>query len=129
MVDQDKIILMSKIAVYEKRFIRKDQRITDYFIEDYIYINNFIIRVGISLITILFIAIGGFQIIYNDIIFPYSIEQFVEVYIGPYIGPWISAMLVYTFISSLVYRAKYKQASKRMDTYKKLLEELKEYEG
>ncbi len=129
MVDQKKIILMSKIAMYEKRYMKRDQKITDYFVEDYMYINNFITRLGISVITIFFILVGAFKIVCDDIIFPNSIENFIDVYIKAYIGPWIIMIIIYTLISSLVYGMKYKKASQRMNAYKKLIEELKEYEG
>lgn len=129
MVDQDKIILMSKIARYEKRFIRQDERITDYFIEDYVYINNCITRLGISCITLFFIAIGALRIICQDIIIPSSVEEFIDVYIKAYIGPWFITIVSYTIISSLVYGARYRKANQRMNTYKKLIKELKEYEG
>ena len=85
MVDQNKIILMSKMARYEKRYMRQDKRMTDYFVEDYIYINNFITRAGISLITIFFIMLGAVNTFLDEIIFPTSIESFIEIYIKDYI--------------------------------------------
>ena len=129
MVDQEKIILMSKLATYEKRFMRRDKRITNYYVEDYIYINNFITRLGISLITLLFIGVGAFKIVITDIIFPQTISQFIDVYIKAYIGPWLIIIVIYTIISSLVYGVRHKNASKRMNTYKKMIKQLKEYEG
>lgn len=129
MVDQDKIILMTKIAVYEKRYKKKDERITNYFLEDYIYVNNFITRLGISLIILLFIGVGALKIICNGILFPHSIEEFIDIYIKAYIGPWLVAIVVYTIISSIVYGVKYRKANKRMNHYKELIKGLKEYEG
>ena len=129
MVDQNRIILMSKIALYEKRYMRRDQRIMNYFIEDYVYMRNFITRLGISLITIFFIAVGAFHILYEGIIFPTSMQDFIDVYIKAYIGPWIIAMIVYTIISSIVYGIRYRKVSKRFNEYKSLVKELKRYEG
>ena len=128
MVDQNKIILMSKMARYEKRYMRQDKRMTDYFVEDYIYINNFITRAGISLITVFFIMVGAVNTLLDEIIFPTSIESFIEVYIKDYIGPWLIMMIVYTVISSIVFGVRHKKASKRMNEYKKLVKELKNYE-
>lgn len=128
MVDQNKIILMSKMARYEKRYMRQDKRMTDYFVEDYIYINNFITRAGISLITIFFIMLGAVNTFLDEIIFPTSIESFIEIYIKDYIGPWLIMMIIYTVISSIVFGVRHKKASKRMNEYKKLVKELKNYE-
>lgn len=128
MVDQNKIILMSKMARYEKRYMRQDKRMTDYFIEDYVYINNFITRTGITLITIFFIMLGAFKILINEIIFPTSIEDFINIYVRAYIGPWLITIIVYTVISSIAFGARHKKASKRMNEYKKLVKELKSYE-
>lgn len=128
MIDQNKVILMSKIALYEKRYKRQDQRIINYFVEDYVYVNNFITRCGISLITLFFIAVGAFHIIYDGIIFPTSIEEFVSVYLGAYIGPWIGAIVIYTIISSIVFGAKYKKVSKRYSQYRRCIRQLNRYE-
>lgn len=129
MVDQNKIILMSKIAVYEKRYLQKDQKITDYFVEDYVYINNFITRLGISLIIIGFIGMGALKIVCKEIIFPTSMQEFIDVYIKAYIGPWIGMLILYTLISTITYSIRYKRASKRFSQYKKLIGELNKYEN
>lgn len=128
MVDQNKVILMSKIALYEKKYKKRDQRIINYFVEDYVYVNNFITRCGISLITLFFIAVGAFRIVYNGIIFPTSIEEFIDVYLSAYIGPWIGAIVVYTIISSVVFGARYKKVSKRYSQYRRLIRQLDRYE-
>ena len=43
---------MTKLALYEKNHMKKDQARLNYFIEDYIYINNFKTRLGITIITL-----------------------------------------------------------------------------
>lgn len=128
MVNQNKIILMSKIAVYEKRYKRRDERVMNYFVEDYVYMRNFATRLGISLITACFIGLGAFQIIVNDIIFPHSMEHFIAVYVSPYIIPWLIGIVVYTCISTAVYSARYRIVSKRFYEYKRLVRELKKYD-
>lgn len=129
MVDQNKIILMSKMARYEKRYMKKDIRITDYYVEDYVALNNFITRLGISLITVFFISLGAFKVLLEEIVFPTSIEQFLNVYIKGYIGPWLIWIVIYTLISSFVFGARHRMASKRMNEYKELIRELKKCEG
>ena len=128
MIDKEKIILMTKIAQYKKNHIRKDRKITAYFIEDYVYINNFRTRLWITLMILFFIGIGAFRIWLKEIIFPTSIAHFMDVYIRPYLYPWIGLMIVYTIISTMVYSVKYKAASKRMHQYMKYVKQLKQYE-
>ena len=129
MVDQDKIILMSKMALYEKKGKKKDARITDYYIEDYVYINNFITRLGITCLTVLLMGIGAFKIVCENIIFPTSISQFIDVYVRAYIGPWLIAIITFTLISSAIFGARHGKASKRMGEYKRLVKKLKKYES
>lgn len=129
MVDQDKIILMSKIASYEKNSKRKDARLTDYYVEDYIYINNFITRLGITCLVVLFMGIGAFKIVCEDIIFPTSAGEFIDVYVKDYIGPWLVAIVSYTFISSTVFGARHSKANRRMGNYRRLVRKLRKYEG
>ena len=62
-------------------------------------------------------------------IIPESMEQLIEVYIKDYIGPWILMLIIYTFISSLVYATKHRKATRRMNEFKRLLKELEEYEN
>lgn len=129
MVDQDKIILMSKMALYEKRDKKKDARLTDYYIEDYVYMNNFITRLGITSLTVLLMGIGAFKIVCENIIFPTSMSEFIEVYVKAYIMPWLIAIVIFTFISSVVFGARHGKASKRMGEYKRLVKKLKKYES
>lgn len=128
MIDQNKIILMTKMARYEKNHIKQDKKVTDYFIEDYVYINNFKARLGITLITLCFIGFGTLEIFMKNIIFPTSGWQFINVYIRPYFFPWLLSMILYTILSSRVYGNRHKKANQRSEEYKKLLKDLKRYE-
>lgn len=127
MVDENKMMLMVKMAHYEKNHIKQDKKVTEYFIEDYIYINNFKTRLGITLITLCFIGFGTFKMLMKDIIFPTSMWHFIEIYIKPYFYPWLFAMILYTIISSIVYGRRYKITSKRYEEYRKLVKDFKRY--
>lgn len=118
---------MIKMAQYEKNHRVKDKRITDYFIEDYVYVNNFKTRLGITLVTIFFMGVGAFRILMKDIIIPTSMWEFISVYIKPYFYPWVIAIIVYTIISTKVYNVKYKKANRGLNAYKKHVKQLKQY--
>lgn len=129
LVDQEKIIIMTKLAIYEKRHMRKDKKKLDYFIEDYIYVRNFLVRLGITLIFFFNIAVGGFKSLNNDFVFPTSVESFIEIYIVPYFWPWLMAIIIYTVITTFISGIEYRNANLRFNEYKKLLKRLEEHEN
>lgn len=120
---------MTKLAVYEKKYLKKDERLLNYFIEDYVYINNVKTRIGITLITLFYMMIGTFKIINVEILYPNSLLNFIEIYLGPYILPWLIVIIVYTIIATLVNTSKYNKASQRFNKYKRILQELEAYEA
>lgn len=128
MIDQNKIILMAKMAQYEAKDKEKDKRITDYFIEDYIYINNFKTRVSITFLTLLVMLLGTLRKVLEDIVIPSSIEQLISIYIAPYILPWVIAIVGYTLLSTIVYKKRYEQANQRMKKYEDYEMQLQQYD-
>ncbi|MEG0320143.1 MAG: hypothetical protein RR627_09645, partial [Niameybacter sp.] len=76
-MDEKKIILMSKLAIEEKCSIVKDKRITSYFSEDYIYINNFKTRLLVMIVTVMIIFIFTFFKIQIGGELPTTIEEVV----------------------------------------------------
>lgn len=120
---------MTKLALYEKKYMQKDKRKVNYFIEDYIYLRNFWVRLGISILILFNIALGAFKIISNEIIFPKTMGEFFDVYIQPYVMPWLILIVVYTLISTYASGKEYRKASNRYSEYKKLLRELEKYDS
>jgi len=129
LVDQEKIIIMTKLALYEKKYMRKDKRKLDYFIEDYIYVRNFLVRLGITLILFFNIAVGGFRSLNNEFIIPTSVESFMEIYIAPYFWPWLIAIVIYSVITTFISGIEYRNANQRFNEYKRLMKQLEEYES
>lgn len=129
MVDQNKVILMSKLAVEDKRFTKKDREITEYYPEDYVYVNNFKTRI------IVLIMVGGViaaQLLYKidkGLNIPITIYEWVSEYIVPYGFVVLGALMLYSTISTLVYSKKYKAADKKRKKYIQRLKELEEYES
>lgn len=127
-MDERKVILMSKLAIQEKRYLRKDQKITGYYLKDYVYINNFKTRCLIILLTSI-VCIGHlFMRIQEGLTFPTTPQEIWIEYIIPYGGILILAVVFYTLLSTLVYRKQYIQANRRMEEYRKTLQELEAYE-
>lgn len=128
MVDQNKIILMTQMARYENKHKKQDEKVAEYFIEDYIYINNFKTRLGITFITLCFIGYGAIKIVMKGMIFPTSTWHFIDVYIKPYFYPWLIGIVLYTILSSIVYGREHRKATKRLGEYKTLAKALRKHE-
>lgn len=119
---------MTKLALYEKNHMKKDQARLNYFIEDYIYINNFKTRLGITIITLFFVGMGALNILNEGVIFPKSLWELIDVYFKPYFLPWITALIIYTSISTAIYGREYQATKQRFKNYRKLLKQLDTYE-
>lgn len=129
MIDEKKIILMTKLAVQDKRYGREDRRITSYYKEDYRYINNFGTRLGVFIVVAGFILLDLLSKIEEGAVIPQNMTDIIKDYLLPYGIVMIIVLLIYTAISTCVYSSKYVKANKRMNAYYHTLKELKEYEA
>lgn len=129
MIDQNKIILMSKVAVCEQKITHKDKEITtNYYPEDYIFIKNFKTR-AIVLIMIGMMVAG--QLLYKieqGLNIPITIRGWIEEYILPYGILVVIVLTLYSILSTFVYKIEYRKAKNKVQRYEKALEELKRYE-
>lgn len=128
-MDERKIVLMSKLAVEEKTHLKQDEKITSYYPEDYIYVNNFKTRLLIIMLMGCGIIGHIFLRIQSGMTFPTTGKEIFACYIIPYGGTVVFVTLLYTLISTKVYKRRYAQAQKRIAHYRKTLRELEEYEG
>ena len=119
---------MTKLAVHEKKNMNKDKRKLNYFVEDYVYINNFITRISITIIVGIIAVIGVFVKFSETLIFPMSLEELISEYLVVYIIPWLILMVVYTFISTIVYSKEYYKSKKSYKKYINLMKQLDKYE-
>ncbi len=128
LIDQDKIILMTKLALYEKRYISEDRRRNSYYLEDYIYIKNFKTRISVTVVVMMFAMLDILRRINHNLIFPTSVMQFIKVYITPYLMPLMIILIGYTMISTAIYGKRFALSQKRLKGYNKLLKQLDAYE-
>ncbi|MEG0013937.1 MAG: hypothetical protein RR618_04120 [Cellulosilyticaceae bacterium] len=128
MIDQKKIILMSKAALEKKKFSRKDREVTDYYIEDYVYISNF--KTRIFVLMIIGGLIGGQMMlkIQTGLNIPTTVKEWLYEYIIPYGTIIVAFLVIYTFISTWIYTYKYNDAQKKKKNYERALTELKKYQ-
>lgn len=129
MIDKNKIILMSKVAVCEKAISRKDKEIaTNYYPEDYIFIENFKTRMIVLAMVVVMIAGQMLYKIEQGLNIPITIRGWVEEYILPY-GLLIAITLcIYSILSTFVHKKIYEKAQNKLRRYEKAVEKLKSYE-
>lgn len=128
LVDQHKIILMTKLAIYEKKYFHEDKRRDSYYLEDYIFMNNFKVRFNITIMIILLAGLDILKKMGDYFIFPESVMSFFKLYVSPYLIPWIIMIVLYTLISTIIYARRYALSQQRLAYYNRLLKQLDSYE-
>ena len=128
MIDKNKIILMTKLAIYEKNNMKRDNKKIDYYLEDYVYINNFKTRISITIMVAIIAVVGSIVQFSETLVFPMSLEELIAEYLVVYIAPWLILMVIYTFISTIVYSKRYYKSQKNHRDYMNLIKQLDKYE-
>lgn len=126
LIDKDKIILMSQLALYEKRYMKEDKRITSYYREDYIYSKNFVTRLCVTICIIIFVGVNVLNKINNGENIPFDFYELFTLYIVPYSILLAVSLFIYTLISTVIYGKKYDLSQKRIQYYKDQLKKLDE---
>lgn len=124
MVDEKRVIIMSKLAVLDKNNIKKDLKITNYYPEDYVYMNNLKTRISMLIIVAMGALIHIMFQLEKNIVIPTTGVELFNTYILPYGGVAMLVLVFYTILSTKVYKRRYATASKRVETYRDLLKEL-----
>ncbi|MBQ2800704.1 MAG: hypothetical protein IJF03_04875 [Lachnospiraceae bacterium] len=125
MVNENKIKLMTKLAVYEQGEGKKMLPVMQYFQSDYIIFNviKTVISVTIAYGTILLIAgVLSSQYLMENI-HKMSIEQLI----GRIIFGYIVVLAVYLTIALVVYTKRYAKAKKSVKKYYNQLKKLGSY--
>jgi len=122
MIDEGKVLRMTRMASYEKRGGRKDKAVAKYFKGDY---------VGMHLL-VSFLAITG---AFVAVIAAYICFSFEEVMASLYtmnlleIGKkclfyYVIALVVYLVITYVIYQQRYKKSRKRLERFVDYLDSL-----
>lgn len=128
MVDQQEIILMTKLALHEKKYGKEDKNRNEYFKWDYIYINNWYTRLAAGVAVLIITSWMIFTDVYIKEIMP-ILDMPLSHYLKKYIIFFAVVILVYTGLSTLVYNRRYEDTKKRLEKYEKILKELDDYQG
>ncbi len=124
MEDKDKIIIMTKLAIYDKQYGEKDRKINEYFADDYVYRKNFWTRFCVTIACILVILLYCMHRIIIDEVDILKLNYYKE---ATNILLFISIVIVvYSLISSKTALSDYIKSQKRLGNYFKLIDELEE---
>lgn len=122
MLDQEKVKLMIKLAIYEKNNGKEDMKKMEFFKSDYISFNNFKMQTSVTLALLFIFGIEFSKIIIDNIA---NITELNFVALGvKYLSIWIFFMVVYTIISTVYNRIEYSRSKNRIDEYEKMLKNL-----
>ncbi|GKX28349.1 hypothetical protein SH1V18_08290 [Vallitalea longa] len=121
-VNKEKVKIMTNMAIYEKNLGQEDFAINEHFKSNYISYNNFKTRLGV--IIAMMIIFGGDILSRVSTDFN-SVVEIDYVSIGiKYLIILAIVLVIYTIISTIIYKKRYKSAEIRINKYKKLLNKL-----
>ncbi len=121
-MDTRKIILMSQLALYEKKYGKDDLKKTTFYRHDYVYLKSmwarfYAVLAGIILITIYCVILLS-TIGLNDTI------EYIQANYKNFAYFLIGIFLLYTVIGKVVYSKEYEKSTRRLESYARLLRKL-----
>lgn len=122
MLDNEKVRLMTQIAIYEKGKGKDDIKRVQFYEKDYISYNNFKMQVSVTFALIIIMGVEFSNIVLDNLAV-ISAYNFIWLIIK-YIVIWIILMITYTSISTISNKKKYLQSKERIENYEKLLNDL-----
>lgn len=122
MLSEEKIKLMTKLAVYEKHTGKKTIKLTKFFQMDYVGWN--MLKTGVA-VTVGYCMLAAAYVVYH-------LEQFVEgIYTMDYMelarefaSKYVVLLIVYMTVTFLFYNVKYSRGMKSLKRYQKNLEKV-----
>lgn len=122
MVNKQEIIIMTKLAIYDKRYGEKDKKANELYFKDYLYRKNFYARLLAFIGCIVVILLYTIYILFSDdlhtFLLSYKLHGFIMVMIVSLV------MIVYTFINTNIVTKEYKNIKNRLKSYFMLIKEL-----
>ena len=122
-MDKERVILMSKLALYDKRFGKKDRKANEYFNGDYVYIKNSWTRFFVFVGCLLALALRWLYLL-SEVDWDFMVINIQAELISAavFIG---AALFAYTIISSKIAYKEHKEASERVQRYYLMLSKIK----
>ena len=121
-IDTNKIRLMSKMALYDKKGFQKDAEANEYFRHDFIYKKNMSMRfyVGIGLLILVFFYILRVMNVAGGDVFALDFqEEIMRIVIFA-----AAVILFYSFVGTIIFTREFLASQKRVKAYFALMKEL-----
>ena len=115
MLDKRKIRLMTKMAIYEKKYGEEDIKISGYYKKDYSSLNTWITLIWVSagyLLAVALLVLCGADAILEGLTF---LKLLVLIAIAA--GAYFALLIIYGIGSGKFYRRKHTQAKQRVKKY------------
>ena len=122
MVDKEKLIIMTKLAIYDKNYGETDRRQQEYFRDDYVYKYNFWNRFFVFIATIIVIIMY-----YSHKILIENMDILEMDYKAELVDTatfLIVVLVIYSIIGTIIATVKYYLAQKRLKKYFAMIAEL-----
>ena len=122
MEDLNKIRTMIGLAVYDKKYGKKDRKILSKYRHDYIYLRGLNMRIGVAIGVLIIYALYYFYQLFameGDIFF--LIEKATVIRMGTVV---FIVLAIYTVLCFFRFRREYHEAQDRMDIYEERLEKI-----
>ncbi len=126
MLNEEKIRLMTRTAIYEKREGKEDMKVNQYSGSDYVRFNMLKTLIGVTISVFLCSCI--YLICSSEDIFQLIFQIDVRALARLLLTAYFLSLVVYVIISLLYYQYKYSKAKKRLKLYNKNLNLIEEYE-
>ena len=127
MVDKEKVVLLNRLAIYDKHISESDKKINDYFLHDYIYAKNIRTRFFAFIGSLIILAFYMLHRIFVEEIDLFALDYMKELTDA---AVFIVIILVlYTLIGSLQASVTYRASQKRIRAYLEVLKRAGEMES
>ncbi|TCK90583.1 hypothetical protein EDC19_2352 [Natranaerovirga hydrolytica] len=125
MLNEEKIKLMTKLAIYEKNIGYKDFEVNEYFKHDYILKNNLKTRIFVTLACAM--LFGGHALL-EIFVFLEERQSIDFIRYGLTYGAlYLVIIICYSILSTKIYATEYKETQLRLSGYKKVLKKLNQF--
>ncbi|MCL1998433.1 MAG: hypothetical protein FWG65_06675 [Turicibacter sp.] len=122
MIDRDKILLMTKMAVYDKNYGETDRAVFAFFRRDYIYKKNMWTRLCVAIGALFLLALYWLQQIF---VIGISIQELdVAQSVTDSVLFLLAVMAFYTMVGTIQGTYQYYIIQKRTENYIEMLEEI-----
>ena len=127
MVNMDKIITMTKLALYDKHQGFADRAANEYFRHDYIYRKNLGNRLAVGFGGLIILIIYWLRVIFLDGVDVFQLN--LQLHIRDSIVFILALMAVYTVIGTIQGTREYYNVQKRLDKYRENMSILEKLDG